>query len=77
MNLESKELLLPCPFCGSKARLDGYISGGFFVECSDELGDCHQPITNRALDEDNAIRMWNRRYLHDNPIKEIKTNAVN
>jgi Restriction alleviation protein Lar len=53
--------LKSCPFCGGRAELDGFLSGGYFVQCADEFGDCHQPVTNKFDFEEQAIRTWNLR----------------
>lgn len=55
------EELKPCPFCGSEAYIDGYLSGGFFVMCADDTNDCFQPITNKYDSVEEAEEAWNKR----------------
>jgi len=35
--------LLPCPFCGSKAEIDGDDSIGFYVYCTASIINLHLP----------------------------------
>ena len=52
--------LKPCPFCGASARIDGYLSGGYFAHCSN-VGECPAPITNTRPTQEEAIADWNLR----------------
>lgn len=53
--------LLPCPFCGSLARMHRLSGiGGFCAHCSDE--DCFVgPELKGYHSEDEAVRQWNQR----------------
>ena len=59
----SDEGLKPCPFCGGNAvkavchkNPDNYDGAEFWVVCT----KCHIK-TNRSLDEDEPVDLWNRR----------------
>ena len=56
-------MLKPCPFCGGNAvkavchkNPDNYDGAEFWVVCA----KCHIK-TNRSLDEDEPVDLWNRR----------------
>lgn len=53
--MASEIKLKPCPFCGAKARRDGF-RNTFYVEC--EKCKCCTQIKARMCD---AVRLWNRR----------------
>lgn len=65
---EKKYKLLPCPFCGAKARINDVtkMSGIFFefieyyVECSNQKTCGVGPFTH-ILSKDEAIKAWNTR----------------
>ena len=50
-----EEVLLPCPFCESFARLERDIEGGYEVWCV----DCGANIKTSSVI--SALRLWNRR----------------
>jgi Lar family restriction alleviation protein len=59
LDLEYKEELKPCPFCGTEARL---ISGteDHYVVCRNN--DCAAALVARSFSsEEEAIAAWNRR----------------
>lgn len=58
--------LLPCPFCGSEAKLHAPIRGyRAFVECTNANCQTSNPPDNGEADSTaGAIAAWNRR-AHD------------
>lgn len=55
------EALLPCPFCGSYARLTES-SSGWSVECASNTQTyCDAGLTEHNWTKAAAIEMWNRR----------------
>lgn len=55
----------PCPFCSSKPVLECFLgSKKWFIECSDEKGDCLQPVTGSFLSPEVAAAQWNKRPLN-------------
>src|SRR5262245_28991913 len=58
--------LLPCPFCGGKARVI-YFSESYFVQCTN--GTC-EGSTKHNRKEDRAIAIWNRRAAPISPAPE-------
>lgn len=63
--IEKAETLLPCPFCGSRARLVR-TKAEYFVQCT-RLGTCYGKHSSLAHEgytyEADAIEIWNRREL--------------
>lgn len=61
LEMEAEEELLPCPFCGGKARVLSSIGSECFgVQCNN--GKCKvSPITDFTADINDAIASWNRR----------------
>lgn len=67
------EKLKPCPFCGGDAELDSQqayrpLSGApavgtrvviYCVQCSAEIGTCHEDVPNIRSEE--VVEQWNRR----------------
>ena len=59
--------LLPCPFCGGEAELNGR-NGEYYVDCNLQYGNCACiPTTWGFETEEEAIEAWNTR----NPIERI------
>ena len=50
-------LLIPCPFCGSRAEPDFYKDINT-IRCSNENCDAQGPMRKTDI---NAIKAWNRR----------------
>ena len=54
--------LLPCPFCGGKAKLDGAVNKVFWIRCNNK--DCEVGcITCDFETKAEAIKAWNTRYV--------------
>ena len=53
--------LLPCPFCGGKAEING--SGAMFYTVECETGCVYLPSAGRFTSKYNAIKCWNTRAL--------------
>ena len=54
--------LLPCPFCGGKAKLDGAVNKVFWIRCNNK--DCEVGcITCDFETKAEAIKAWNKRYV--------------
>ena len=64
--------LLPCPFCGSPARLEGSFDH-IFVVCGDTERKCGViPETFMYDDKERAVKEWNTRAGKDRTPKEDK-----
>ena len=51
--------LLPCPFCGEKARIMSLLRDDIRIYCQNK--NCHiQPMLTRGSEEE-AIKAWNTR----------------
>lgn len=62
--LDKEELKL-CPFCGGEAKIresysDRYDTYFTFAKCLD-CGAQSRPLSTRTYDEDDVIKVWNRR----------------
>lgn len=59
LDLECKEEFLPCPFCGSEARLISGLEDNYVI-CRND--DCAAAIVARSFSSaEEAIAAWNRR----------------
>ena len=63
MAVTESKVLLPCPFCGSKARIKHLYVGGEPSHSRVECGKCHikTDFYVYQFGERNVIRVWNRR----------------
>lgn len=59
--------LLPCPFCGGSAYIDGSERDGFYASCSDcyccvgEAYDRHAMPEHMFRTQEDAAKQWNVR----------------
>lgn len=63
MAVTESKVLLPCPFCGGKARIKHLYVGGEPSHSRVECGKCHikTDFYVYQFGERNVTRVWNRR----------------
>ena len=65
--MSERPALLPCPFCGGRARVKHIITAGVRTHSMVECTNCHVKTDYyvHEFGERNVVRIWNRRADHD------------